>query len=314
MRPSGTRRTDVAVVTMASPPLNILTWTLRAQILAAVRLRLPARRSAWCAWSRSAARVLAGADIDEFRDTLRPAAAGSAAPSSTTRTTRSSSGRSPSSAASAGTAGRRTPLAMAGDLRMAAADAVFGQPEIGLGCFPRRRRNRTARAARRPRPGQGAAVDRTSVFRRGGAQLGPGDGGGRRRELPAALGRSRARSPRGRRGPFRRSRPWSTRPRAPAGRSRARCPRWRRGWKRCTPVIQCGSRWQSSRNAGRPAAARRPPARPTRKAGAKVDRDDVDWHGYWVAAPTAFDADLAIDERAFRASCGCISARACTGC
>ena len=32
-----------------------------------------------------------------------------------------------------------------------------------------------------------------------------------------------------------------------------------------------------------------------------MDRDDVDWHGYWVAAPTAFDADLAIDERAFRA-------------
>ena len=27
-------------------------------------------------------------------------------------------------------------LAMASDLRIAATDAVFGQPEIGLGCFP----------------------------------------------------------------------------------------------------------------------------------------------------------------------------------
>jgi 4-hydroxy-tetrahydrodipicolinate synthase len=35
--------------------------------------------------------------------------------------------------------------------------------------------------------------------------------------------------------------------------------------------------------------------------GAKVNRDDVDWRGYWVAAPTPFDADLAVDEQAFRA-------------
>lgn len=32
-----------------------------------------------------------------------------------------------------------------------------------------------------------------------------------------------------------------------------------------------------------------------------MNRDDVDWRGYWVAAPTPFDADLAIDEQAFRA-------------
>jgi 4-hydroxy-tetrahydrodipicolinate synthase len=32
-----------------------------------------------------------------------------------------------------------------------------------------------------------------------------------------------------------------------------------------------------------------------------VNRDDVDWRGYWVAAPTAFGPDLAVDEQAFRA-------------
>jgi 1-pyrroline-4-hydroxy-2-carboxylate deaminase len=31
-----------------------------------------------------------------------------------------------------------------------------------------------------------------------------------------------------------------------------------------------------------------------------VNRDDVDWRGYWVAAPTAFGDDLAFDEQAFR--------------
>lgn len=31
-----------------------------------------------------------------------------------------------------------------------------------------------------------------------------------------------------------------------------------------------------------------------------MNRDDVDWRGYWVAAPTAFGADLAFDQHAFR--------------
>ena len=31
-----------------------------------------------------------------------------------------------------------------------------------------------------------------------------------------------------------------------------------------------------------------------------MNRDDVGWRGYWVAAPTAFGADLAFDQQAFR--------------
>jgi 1-pyrroline-4-hydroxy-2-carboxylate deaminase len=31
-----------------------------------------------------------------------------------------------------------------------------------------------------------------------------------------------------------------------------------------------------------------------------MNRDDVDWQGYWVAAPTAFGEDLSFDEQAFR--------------
>ena len=144
-------------------------------------------------------------------------------------------------------------------------------------------------------------MDRTSVFRRGGAQLGPGDGGGRRRGTACcAPGCSRAVA-RGRRGPFRRSRPWSTRPtgarRAIAGALPTVAP-WVEEMYTSDPVRIALAEFEERRAARRRAAAA---ARPTRKAGAKVDPPDVDWHGYSVAAPTAFDADLAIDERAFRA-------------
>jgi enoyl-CoA hydratase/carnithine racemase len=63
----------VATATITSPPLNILTWTLREQILAAVRRAFvspPVR--VVCLISGTPRAFSAGADIGEFRDSLRP--------------------------------------------------------------------------------------------------------------------------------------------------------------------------------------------------------------------------------------------------
>jgi enoyl-CoA hydratase/carnithine racemase len=63
----------VATVTITRPPLNILTWTLREQILAAVRRAFVSPPVRVVRLISGAPRAFsAGAGIGEFRDSLRP--------------------------------------------------------------------------------------------------------------------------------------------------------------------------------------------------------------------------------------------------
>jgi enoyl-CoA hydratase len=128
----------VAVVTIASPPLNILTWTLREQILAAVRrgFTSPTIRVV-CLLSGVPRAFSAGADISEFRDSLRPGGGRERSRIEHQAYDEIEFGPKPVICGVNGYClGGGLELAMAADLRIAAADAVFGQPEIGLGCFP----------------------------------------------------------------------------------------------------------------------------------------------------------------------------------
>lgn len=128
----------VAVVTMTSPPLNILTWTLRTQILAAVRRAFasPLVRVV-CLVSGVPRAFSAGADIGEFRDSLRPGGGRERSTVEHQTYDEIEFGPKPVICGVHGYClGGGLELAMAGDMRIAAADAVFGQPEIGLGCFP----------------------------------------------------------------------------------------------------------------------------------------------------------------------------------
>lgn len=129
---------SVAVVTMTSPPLNILTWTLRSQILAAVRRAFasPAIRVV-CLLSGVPRAFSAGADIGEFRESLRPGGGRERSTIEHHTYDEIEFGPKPVLCGVHGFClGGGLELAMASDLRIAAADAVFGQPEIGLGCFP----------------------------------------------------------------------------------------------------------------------------------------------------------------------------------
>jgi enoyl-CoA hydratase len=128
----------VAVVTMASPPLNILTWTLREQIMGAVRrgFTSPGVRVV-CLLSGLPRAFSAGADIGEFRDSLRPGGGRERSTIEHQTYDEIEFGPKPVICGINGYClGGGLELAMAADLRVAAADAVFGQPEIGLGCFP----------------------------------------------------------------------------------------------------------------------------------------------------------------------------------
>jgi enoyl-CoA hydratase/carnithine racemase len=63
----------VATVPITSPPLNILTWTLREQILAAVRRAFASPPVRVVCLIPGAPRAFsAGADVGEFSDSLRP--------------------------------------------------------------------------------------------------------------------------------------------------------------------------------------------------------------------------------------------------
>jgi enoyl-CoA hydratase len=128
----------VAVVTMDSPPLNILTWTLREQILAAVRRGFDSPQArVVCLVSGLSRAFSAGADIGEFRDSLRPGGGRERCTVEHHTYDEIEFGPKPVICGVNGYClGGGLELAMASDLRIAAADAVFGQPEIGLGCFP----------------------------------------------------------------------------------------------------------------------------------------------------------------------------------
>jgi enoyl-CoA hydratase/carnithine racemase len=128
----------VAVVTLASLPLNILTWTLRDQIVAAVRhgFDSPPVRVV-CLLSGLDRAFSAGADIGEFRDSLRPGGGRARSTIEHQAYDQIEFGPKPVICGVNGYClGGGLELAMAADLRIAASDAVFGQPEIGLGCFP----------------------------------------------------------------------------------------------------------------------------------------------------------------------------------
>jgi enoyl-CoA hydratase/carnithine racemase len=128
----------VATITIDSPPLNILTWALRSQILAAVRRAFdsPSVRAV-CLISGLPAAFSAGADIGEFRDSLRPGGGRERCTVEHQTYDEIEFGPKPVLCGIHGYClGGGLELAMASDLRIAAADAVFGQPEIGLGCFP----------------------------------------------------------------------------------------------------------------------------------------------------------------------------------
>ena len=128
----------VAVVTLASPPLNILTWALRDQIVTAVRRGFdspPVR--VICLVSGLDRAFSAGADIGEFRDSLRPGGGRARSTVEHQAYDQIEFGPKPVICGVNGYClGGGLELAMAADLRIAATDAVFGQPEIGLGCFP----------------------------------------------------------------------------------------------------------------------------------------------------------------------------------
>lgn len=128
----------IAVVTMTSPPLNILTWTLRTQILTAVRRAFASPQvRVVCLLSGVPRAFSAGADIGEFADSLRPGGGRERSTVEHHAYDEIEFGPKPVLCGVHGYClGGGLELAMAGDLRIAADDAVFGQPEIGLGCFP----------------------------------------------------------------------------------------------------------------------------------------------------------------------------------
>jgi enoyl-CoA hydratase len=128
----------VAVITVASPPLNILTWTLREQIVAAVRRGFTSPQvRVLCLVSGLDRAFSAGADIGEFRDSLHPGGGRARSTIEHQAYDEIEFGPKPVICGVNGYClGGGLELAMAADLRIAAAGAVFGQPEIGLGCFP----------------------------------------------------------------------------------------------------------------------------------------------------------------------------------
>ena len=132
------RRGAVALVTLRSPPLNILTWSLRSQVLGAIRRAFDddeVRVAVIC--SGLARAFSAGADINEFVDSLRPGGGRERCGVEHQTYDEIEFGPKPVLCAINGYClGGGLELAMATDIRIAAADATLGMPEITLSCFP----------------------------------------------------------------------------------------------------------------------------------------------------------------------------------
>lgn len=128
----------VAVVTVTSPPLNILTWQLRADIVGAVqRAFANVEVRVVCLLSGLPRAFSAGADIGEFGDSLHPGGGRQRSTVEHQSYDQIEFGPKPVICGVNGYClGGGLELAMTADIRIAASDAVFGQPEIGLGCFP----------------------------------------------------------------------------------------------------------------------------------------------------------------------------------
>ena len=157
-------------------------------------------------------------------------------------------------------------LAMAADLRIAATDAVFGQPEIGLGCFPGGGgterlallvgRTRAKELLWTGRPFSAAEALSWGLV---SSVVPATDLAGAVLDLAGQLADDRER--------WRPSRRSSTRRPGPGPPSWVRCRPSPPGWRRCTPATTSAPRWSSWKQA------------------AVMNRDDVPWRGYWVAAP-----------------------------
>ncbi|MEA2635779.1 MAG: hypothetical protein QOH92_2546 [Chloroflexota bacterium] len=133
-----TRHNGVAVITLSRPPLNILTWEFRTEI---------AEKIDQCA-SDNQVRVIvvgsgvdkafsAGADIKEFADSMHPGGGAERCRIEHAAYDAIDFVPKPTICAVNGYClGGGLELAMAFDIRIASEEAIFGQPEIKLGCFP----------------------------------------------------------------------------------------------------------------------------------------------------------------------------------
>jgi enoyl-CoA hydratase len=133
-----TRHNGVAVITLSRPPLNILTWDFRTEI---------AEKIEQCA-NDNQVRVIvvgsgvdkafsAGADIKEFADSMHPGGGAERCRIEHAAYDAIDFVPKPTICAVNGYClGGGLELAMAFDIRIASQEAIFGQPEIKLGCFP----------------------------------------------------------------------------------------------------------------------------------------------------------------------------------
>jgi enoyl-CoA hydratase len=133
-----TRQGGVAVVTLARPPLNILTWDFRTQITERIdRCANDNQVRVIVVGSAVDKAFSAGADIKEFADSMHPGGGAERCRIEHTAYDAIDFVPKPSICAVNGYClGGGLELAMAFDIRIASEEATFGQPEIKLGCFP----------------------------------------------------------------------------------------------------------------------------------------------------------------------------------
>lgn len=128
----------VAVIRLSRPPLNILTWDLREEIASQIdQCANDSRVRVIVVGSAVEKAFSAGADIKEFADSMRPGGGSERCRIEHAAYDAIEFLPKPTICAVNGYClGGGLELAMAFDIRIASDDAMFGQPEIKLGCFP----------------------------------------------------------------------------------------------------------------------------------------------------------------------------------